>query len=133
MASLIVDPSQLMLWVNAVTKSLIFGVTAHIKGDMAPSLEKAYRTFSAKYTGVPPFDTFKQDFFDRNRPIFAKVQVTLVNELVNRGMGFAVFGKSVDPNFASKAAEVMNMGLNIDEIYRWREDAWKTAKLKLGQ
>lgn len=133
MASLIVDPSQLIPWVNAVTKSLISGVTAHIKGDMAPSLEKAYRTFSVKYTGVPPFDTFKQDFFDRNRPIFAKVRETLVNELVNRGMGLATFGKSVDPSFASKAAEVVNMGLNIDEIYKWREDAWRTAKLKLRQ
>ena len=116
-----------------MTKSLNLGRTAKIKGDVAPALEKAYPSISAKYTGVPPFDTFKQDFFDRNRPIFAKVQVTLVNELVNRGMGFAVFGKSVDPNFASKAAEVMNMGLNMDEIDRSRVDAWKTAKLKLGQ
>jgi hypothetical protein len=133
MASLIVDPSQLIPWMNAVTKSLISGVAAHIKGDMAPSLEKAYRTFSAKYTGVPPFDTFKQDFFDRNRPIFAKVRLTLVNELVNRGMGLATSGKSVDPSFASQAAEVVNMGLKIDEIYKWREDAWRTAKLKLRQ
>jgi hypothetical protein len=59
--------------------------------------------------------------------------VTLVNELVNRGMGLATFGKSVDPSFASKAAEVVNMGLKIDDIYKWREDAWRTAKLKLRQ
>jgi hypothetical protein len=133
MASLIVDPSQLMPWVNAVTKSLISGITAHIQKDMAQSLEKAYRTFSAKYTGVPPFDTFYHDFFDRNRPVFVKVRLAIVNELVNRGMGLAAMGKSVDPNFASKGAEVVNMGLNIDEIFNWRKEAWREAKSKLRQ
>jgi hypothetical protein len=133
MAALILDSSQLIPWTNAVAKSLAHGVSAHIQGDMAPSLEKAYRTFSAKYSGVPSFDTFKADFFERNRPVFAKVRTTLVNELVNRGMGFAMYGKSIDPNFASKAAEIVGVGLNIDEIYKWREEAWRTAKVKLGQ
>jgi len=133
MASLIVDQSQLMPWANAVTKSLVYGVAAHIKVDMAPSLEKAYRTFSAKYIGVPPLDTFKQDFFDRNMPIFAKVRLDLLHELVNWGMGLAMNGKFVDPNFASKAAVVMNMGLNTGEIYKWRDDAWREAKRRLGQ
>jgi hypothetical protein len=133
LAGLYVDPSQLFPYAASVTKSLITGVTAHIKGDMAPSLEKAYRSFRDKYTGVPPFDTYKLDFFERNRPIFEKVRNTLVNELVNRGMGMAAMGKSVDPNLASKAADEVKMGLDIGEIYKWREEAWKTAKTNLGQ
>jgi len=131
MAGLFTDPAQIMPYMNAVTNSVITGVTAHIKGDMAPSLEKAYRSFSAKYSSVPPFDTYKPDFFDRNRPIFEKVRLALINEVVNRATGLAMMGKSVDPNFASKAADVMNMGLNVDEIYGWREDAWRTARFRL--
>ena len=132
-AGLIVDPSQLMPWVAAVTHSLLAGVTAHIKFDMEPSLIKAYKSFSTKYSGVPPFDDFKPDFFDRNKPIFSKVRVTLVNELVNRGTGLAAFGKSVNPNFASSAAETVRLGLDIEEIYRWRDVAWRRAKFMLGQ
>jgi len=133
MAGLIVDPSTPIPYANAVARSLATGVAAHIKGDMAPSLEKAYRSFSQKYSGVPSFDTFKPDFFEKNRPVFDKVRSTLVNELVNRGMGFAMYGKRIDPDFAAKAGEIIGFGLNIDEIYKWREEAWKTAKKNLGQ
>jgi hypothetical protein len=131
-SSQIVDPSQLYLYAKAATKSLVSGVTAHIKGDMAIALEKAYRTYTAKYSGVPPFDTYHPDFFEKNKPIFQQVRLSLVNELINRGMGFAAFGKSVNPEAASKAADIMNEGLKIDEIYGWRESAWQTAKSKLG-
>ena len=131
MAGLIVDPSKLNLWVNAVSKSLATGVFAHINGDMAESLVTAYKSFSAKYTGVPPLDTFKDDFFKANIKVFEKVRLTLVNELVNRGAGLGTFGKSVDPKFASEAAAAVNIGLNISEIYGWREKAWNKAKEKL--
>jgi len=133
-SSLSVDPAQdVMLWMMAVNKSLGFAVTAHIQGDMAPSLEQAYRSYSAKYAGVPPFDAFKEDFFARNLPVFEKARLSLVNELVNRGTGLAMFGKSIDPKFASEAAKTIKMGLDTAEIMKWREEAWKTAKLKLGQ
>jgi hypothetical protein len=129
--SQIVDPSQLYPYIKAVTSSLVSGVKAHIQGDMAGALEKAYRTYTEKYSNVPPFDTYYADFFDKNKPIFVKVRVSLINELVNRGLGFAAFGRSVDPNFASKTAHFLNQGLKIEEIYRWRDDAWKSAKSKL--
>jgi len=133
-ASLSVDPANdLMMWMLAVNKSLVLAVTAHIQGDMAPSLEQAYRSFSAKYTGVPPFDAFKDDFFARNLPVFEKARLSLVNELVNRGSGLAMMGKSIDPKFASEAAKAINMGLDTAEIMKWREEVWKTAKQKLGQ
>lgn len=133
MAGLVVDPSQLTVWVNAVAKSLATGVAAHIKGDMADALAAAHKSFSAKYTGVPPLDTFKDDFFKTNMKVFEKVRLLLVNELVNRGSGLAMIGKSVNPKFASEAAAAVNVGLNISEIYKWREEAWKKAKEKLGQ
>jgi hypothetical protein len=133
MAGLVVDPSTPLPYANAVAQSLATGVAAHIKGDMAPSLERAYRSFSRKYSGVPPFDTFKPDFFERNREVFNRVRTTLVNELVNRGMGLGMYGRSVDPGFAARAGEIIGFGLDIDEIYRWREEAWRTAKRNLGQ
>jgi hypothetical protein len=133
MAGLITDPAQLVPWMQAVTKALILGVTAHIKGDMAPSLVKAYRSFSAKYKDVPSFDTFKPDFFELNKPIFDAVKKELVNNLINRGTGLATFGKKVDPDFATQAADTLKLGLDIDEIYKWREKAWTDAKKELGQ
>lgn len=129
-----IDPAKdVMVWMMAVNKSLTMAVTAHIQGDMAPSLEKAYRSYSTKYTGVPPFDSFKKDFFESNKPVFEKARLSLVNELVNRGTGIAMFGKSVDPKFASEAAKMVNMGLDTTEIMRWRETAWSTAKKNLRQ
>src|SRR5947209_937263 len=56
--SQIVDPSQFYPYIKAATQSLVSGVTAHIKGDMAVALEKAYRTYSEKYRNVSPFDTY---------------------------------------------------------------------------
>jgi hypothetical protein len=38
----------------------------------------------------------------------------------------------VDPKLANKAGKILKIGLQIDEIYDWREVAWKTAKSKLG-
>jgi hypothetical protein len=132
LAGLYVDSTNLEVYFNAVERGLTSGVTAHIQGDMAPSLEKAYRSFSAKYSGVPPFDTYKQDFFENNKPVFEKVRLTLVNELVNRATGLAAMGrKPIDPKFASDMAERLGRGLNIDEIYRWREEAWATARKNL--
>jgi hypothetical protein len=130
-ASQIVDPSQTYPYVKAATNSLISGVKAHIKHDMADALAKAYRTYTDKYSNVPPFHTYYPDFFQRNKPIFGKVRVALINELVNRGLGMAAYGKSVNPEFVSKAADIMNEGLNIDEIYDWRNDAWRSAKSQL--
>jgi hypothetical protein len=132
MASLIVDPSQPVPYGNAVTRCLISGVTAHITGDMAPSLVNAYRSFSTKYLSVPPFDTYKPDFFDRSSTeLFEQVRVTLINEFVNRGLGLAAMGKSIDPGLASTGAALIKAGLNTKEIFRWREVAWQKAKLNL--
>jgi hypothetical protein len=134
MAGLIVDPSQLMPWVNAVTRSLVSAVTAHIKGDMAPSLTKAYRSFSAAYSGVPTLDTFKPDFFERNKVTFEDVRTNLINEVVNRGTGVTAAGRgNVDPNFAAQVGQILKIGLDIDEIYKWREAAWAMAKKAIGQ
>jgi hypothetical protein len=41
--------------------------------------------------------------------------------------------KPMDPEFASKTAEKIDMGLDTAEITKWRAEAWKTAKQNLGQ
>ena len=109
------------------------GVTAHVKGDMAEALARAYRSYSAKYCVTRPLDDYHDDFFVRNKPIFEKVKLSLVNELINRGRGFAMWGKSVDPKVAARAGDIMKVGLDVDEVYKWRETAWQEAKKKLGQ
>lgn len=134
LASLVIDSTQVMPYANAVTKSLVSGVAAHIKVDMPKSLAKAYRSFSTKYSSVPPFDTYRNDFFKLSIPVFEKVRATLVNELVNRVVLPSVTGRpggTIDPNVALKVADILKIGLNIKEIYDWRDVAWSTAKKDL--
>jgi hypothetical protein len=88
---------------------------------------RAYRSFSTRYSSVPPFDTYKVDFFDRNLKVFEQARVTLINEFVDRGLGLAAMGKSIDPSLASIAANLIKAGLNTKEIYRWREEAWPSS------
>lgn len=129
-SSVFADPyRQKTQFVTDATSSLVSGVQAHIQGDMARALEDAYESYSRKYCNVPALDTYKTDFFEVNRPIFEKVKTSFLNEFINLG----IFGgsKSIDPNTAAKAGDAMKMGLNVDEVYRWREDAWQKAKRQI--
>ncbi|HTS30137.1 MAG TPA: DUF5995 family protein [Bryobacteraceae bacterium] len=134
-ASTPADPTKnLMLWGTGVTQAIVSGVSAHINGDMANALVEAWKTFDAKYSGVPKLDAFHGDFFERNKPIFVKVRTDLINEVVNRGTGLATMMRgTVNPTFASDMADKLNLGLKVDDIYKWREDAWQNAKKALKQ
>ena len=109
-------------YTDAATMILVSGVTAHIKGDMSVALEKAYRSYAAKYCDALPFDEYYDDFFKTNKPIFEKVRKALVGE-INEHLGIVV-----DTEAALQVADKVNIGLNIEEVYSWREAAWQKAR-----
>lgn len=117
---------------SQVLIGIVTGVTAHIQGDMAIALEQAYRSYVTKYClSDIRFDDFRKDFFENNRPVFDKVQPAFFLELSRRGpfpvrpeMGQFIIGTG---------AKLMGGGLDIDEVYRWRAEAWAKAKQRLGQ
>ena len=118
-------------WQRGVQNSIVTGVRAHIQGDMATALERAYRSYVSKYclTNVP-FDTFRVDFFERNRPVFDEVQASFFTELSRLGP----FPVSVEVGQAiiGIGAQVSG-GLDLDEVFGWRAAAWAEAKRRLGQ
>ncbi|MBF2046829.1 MAG: hypothetical protein IGS54_05580 [Elainella sp. C42_A2020_010] len=117
---------------NQVLKSIVTGVAAHIQGDMAIALEQAYRSYTAKYClSNLRFDDFRKDFFENNRPIFEMVQAAFFLELSRRGP-FPV-RPDVGQFIIGTGAQLTGGGLDIDEVYRWRAEAWETAKKRLGQ
>jgi hypothetical protein len=130
-SSVAVDPyRQKIQFVNDATQSLISGVEAHIQGDMTDALVEAYRSYSQLYCKVPALDTYKPDFFETNRPIFEDVKLNFVHEFI----GLGVFGgsKPSDPKLAAKLSDITNRGLNVDEVYRWRADAWARADERIA-
>lgn len=117
---------------NQVLRSIITGVIAHIQGDMADALEQAYRSYVAKYClSNVRFDDFRKDFFENNRPIFEMVQGAFFLELSRRGP-FPV-RPEVGQFIIGTGSQLIGGGLDIDEVYRWRAEAWEKAKNRLGQ
>jgi len=131
------DPyNQKTQYINDATASLVSGVQAHIQGDMAEALLKTYESYSRKYCSVPPFDTYKPDFFEINRPVFEHVKLSFLNEFLNSGLDPLILagkplGTRVYPKTAAWAADIMKKGLDVDEIYRWREEAWQKARTEI--
>jgi hypothetical protein len=122
--------SSFSAWQAGIQTSISTGVAAHIQGDMATALERAYRSYTAKYClPRPHFDTFREDFFENNWPIFQRVQADLFLELSK----FGPF--PVRPEIAQAiigiGAGVLG-GLDLNEVFRWRAAAWAEAKRRLG-
>jgi hypothetical protein len=114
--------------IDTVMFSVVTGVTAHIQGDMAFALETAYRTWAAK--PKPAFAALYDDFFLRNRPIFA----------VGRAEFFLDVGQKTQSAVRPEVAQLMigigeqvaAGGLDVDEVHTWRTAAWRTAERKLA-
>jgi hypothetical protein len=126
------DVTSIRAWMNGVRDSIVTGVTAHIKGDMAIALERAYRSYVRKYclSSSPRFDELKPDFFALNRKVFERSQASFLLHLSQLGpfpvgpeWGQFLFARG--QGFAG--------GLDLNEVFDWREVAWQTAKRRLGQ
>jgi hypothetical protein len=126
------DNGSITAWANGVRASIVTGVTAHIQGDMATALERAYRSYVAKYCLVPPprFDDFRPDFFARNRIVFDRAKAAFLLHLSQQGP--LPVGPEIG-QFLFAQGEPMMGGLDVDEVYRWRDTAWAEARRRLGQ
>jgi len=114
-----------------------YGVRAHIQGDMAGALVKAYQTYSAGHPEVR-FDDLKNDFFDINKKVFNDVLTEFQLHLVkikrpldlipDEGFNYGVlwFGGT---SFGSW----LNDSFSIDDVFEWREAQWQKAKKRLRQ
>ena len=126
------DNSSIRGWMYGVQSSIVTGVTAHVQGDMATALERTYRSFVAKYCLRPPprFDDFHPDFFEGNRIVFDKAKGAFLLHLPQFGP-FPV-GPEVG-QFLFATGEPLAGGLDVGEVYRWRDAAWAEARRRLGQ
>jgi len=119
-------------FLNEVKVSIVTGVSAHINGDMARALERAYRSYATKYC-LPnlPFDSFRRDFFENNRPIFDAVKGAFFIELSR--MGPFPVSPEAGQFIIGTGEQVVGGGLDVDEVYRWRARAWEEARARLGR
>jgi outer membrane protein OmpA-like peptidoglycan-associated protein len=127
------DNSSMMNWANGVRDSIVTGATAHIQGDMATALERAYRSYVAKYCIAPPprLDEFRVDFFGpAGLVVFERSKAALLLHLhqhsplpVRPEIGQFLFAQG----------EPLAGGLNTAQVHQWREAAWREAKRRLGQ
>jgi outer membrane protein OmpA-like peptidoglycan-associated protein len=124
------DVSSFSSWQRGIQTSINTGVAAHIQGDMGTALERAYRSYTAKYClPRPHFDTFRPDFFENNWPIFQRVQADLFLDLARFGP-FPV-RPEVAQALIGAGAQIAG-GLDLNEVFKWRAAAWATAKRRLG-
>jgi Family of unknown function (DUF5995) len=126
------DNSSIARWMAGLRTSIVTGVTAHVQGDMAVALELAYRSYVTKYCLSPPprFDDFRGDFFERNRLVFDRAKA----DFLLHASQFSPF--PVGPElgqFLFAVGEPLAGGLDVDEVYRWRDAAWAQARRRLGQ
>jgi hypothetical protein len=126
------DTSSIGAWMDGVQASIVTGVTAHVQGDMATALERTYRSYVAKYclSPRPLFDEFRPDFFESNRIVFERAKAAFLLHLPQ----FGPF--SVGPEwgqFLFAMGEPLAGGLDVGEVYRWRNVAWSEARRRLGQ
>lgn len=126
------DNSSISAWAGGLRTSIVTAATAHIQGDMATAVERTYRSYVAKYclAPAPRLDDFRSDFFESNRIMFERAKASLLLEASRFGplpvgpeLGQFLFAKG----------EPLAGGLSVDEVYRWREQAWAEAKRRLGQ
>jgi Family of unknown function (DUF5995) len=114
--------------------SIETGAEAHIQGDMAKAFVLAYETFVSKYCpdNPPPLEYFRNSFFSPAALIiFAESQADMFIEIA----------RTVGPQGVSieKTQEMLELGsrvfpaLDLNTVYRWRQDAWDNAKKEIGQ
>jgi Family of unknown function (DUF5995) len=117
------DVSSLMA---GVQNSIVTATAAHIQGDMATALVRAYRSHVARYClRNPPFETFRADF-ENMQPIFARSQAAFFLELSLK-LGFSPEVGQLIIGIGARYAG----GLDLDEVLRWRAAAWSEAARRL--
>ncbi|HEY7109693.1 MAG TPA: hypothetical protein VH415_09715 [Nitrososphaeraceae archaeon] len=114
--------------------SIESAVPAHIQGDMPKAFVQAYKSFVSKYcpNNPPTLDYFRSSFFGPAAlKIFPESQAGLFLELARifRPPGTSIEQTQLGIRIGS---EIFN-GLDINTVYKWREQAWEDAKKILKQ
>jgi uncharacterized protein DUF5995 len=117
-------PGEAAAGIEALQFSVVTGVTAHIQGDMATALEQSYRTYAAD--PKPPFDDLHADFFVTNRPIFDLAKAAFFLDVAQKAP--FPFRPDLSQYIIGVGDRTGAAGLDINEVYRWRETAWTTAR-----
>jgi hypothetical protein len=103
------------------TDVMLAGVRAHILNDMPIALQRAYTEYSQRYQALD-FDGYRRDFFELNRPVFQKVSDAIISDMLSDQF------LAVTPQQAQAGAEFLHMGLSVDEVFQWRDRAWRIAR-----
>jgi Family of unknown function (DUF5995) len=132
------DNSSTLAWISGVQDSIVTGTTAHVQGDMATALERAYRLYVAKYCLSPPprFDEFRSDFFKMDTMVFKYSRAAFVLHVSHFGPGFAIGSKPGGielGQFLFGVGARMPGSLDIGLVDQWRDTAWSEARRRLGQ
>jgi hypothetical protein len=132
------DNSSTWAWINGVQDSIVTGTIAHVQGDMATALERAYHLYVAKYclTPPPPFDEFRPDFFKMDAMVFKYSRAAFILHVSHFGPGFAIGSKPGGielGQFLFGVGARMPGSLDISLVDQWRDTAWSEAKRRLGQ
>jgi OmpA family len=132
------DNSSTWAWINGVQDSIVTGTIAHVQGDMATALERAYHLYVAKYclTLPPPFDEFRPDFFKMDAMVFKYSRAAFILHVSHFGPGFAIGSKPGGielGQFLFGVGARMPGSLDISLVDQWRDTAWSEAKRRLGQ
>lgn len=124
--------SSIRAWMDGVRDSIVTGTTAHVQGDMAIALERAYRSYVAKYClSPPPFDKFRPDFSKMDSVVFKHSQAAFFLHLSQFGP-FPV-GPEWGQFLFGVGARWLPGSLDVGLVNQWRDAAWSEAKRRLGQ
>jgi hypothetical protein len=127
------DNSSIGAWMDGVRDSIVTGTTAHVQGDMTTALERAYRSYVAKYclSPLPRFDEFRPDFFKMDSVVFRHSQAAFFLRLSQFGP-FPV-GPEWGQFLFGVGARRLPGSLDLSLVNQWRNIAWSEARRRLGQ
>jgi hypothetical protein len=111
-----------------ISASTRAAVIAHIVGDMSRALAATMRSFAAESCDHPAsFARYRDDFFEKNRKIFEQVRLDFITEMAVQGgvIGFEPIDQT--RQILGTAERLTGMGLDLDEVFKWRAKAWDEA------
>jgi hypothetical protein len=126
-----VDPDSY----KAIEYSVLTGAIAHIQGDMPVGLVKAYQTW--RTNPKPAFKDLRDEFITKSRGAFSNARAQFYVEVNNRYLNKympRVFNNKfpeIGPYVIDEGQQELHIHPSLDEMFRWREDAWRKAAARI--
>jgi len=112
---------------DAVAFSVRTGAIAHIKGDMAPALVKAYTTW--REPSKPSFDDLRPDFITKREGAFQRAQARFYLEVNDKI--YSPLRPEVGQFAAANLQVLLHVQPSLTMMFEWRQDAWDAASRQL--